>query len=73
MVAASKPGAARLAGRVGDGLISFEPKSELIKIFEAAGGTGKPRYGQLTVCYASSEEAATATIKKYWPKRRNPW
>jgi coenzyme F420-dependent glucose-6-phosphate dehydrogenase len=67
MVAASKPGAARLAGRVGDGLISFEPKADLIKTFEAAGGKGNPRYGQLTVCYASSEEAATAVIKKYWP------
>jgi coenzyme F420-dependent glucose-6-phosphate dehydrogenase len=67
MVAASKPGAAKLAGRVGDGLISFEPKADLVKIFEAAGGKGKPRYGQLTVCFASTEEEATAVVKKYWP------
>jgi coenzyme F420-dependent glucose-6-phosphate dehydrogenase len=26
MVAANKPGAAELAGRIGDGLISFEPR-----------------------------------------------
>jgi len=52
MVAASKPGAAELAGRVGDGLISFEPKADLVKTFERAGGKGKPRFGQLTVCYA---------------------
>jgi coenzyme F420-dependent glucose-6-phosphate dehydrogenase len=67
MVAASKPGAAELAGRLGDGLISIEPKADLIKTFEAAGGKGKPRYGQLTVCYASTEDAAAAAIKKYWP------
>jgi G6PDH family F420-dependent oxidoreductase len=67
MVAASKPGAAELAGRVGDGLISFEPKAELVRRFEAAGGKGKPRYGQLTVCYAANEEAATKEVHKYWP------
>jgi hypothetical protein len=50
MVAASRPGAAELAGRVGDGLTSLEPNSELVCGFERAGGLGKPRYGQLTVC-----------------------
>jgi coenzyme F420-dependent glucose-6-phosphate dehydrogenase len=67
MVAASQPGAAELAGRIGDGLISFEPKAELVKAFEAAGGKNKPRFGQLTVCYASSEEIATEEVLNHWP------
>jgi coenzyme F420-dependent glucose-6-phosphate dehydrogenase len=67
MIAASKPTAAQLAVRVGDGLISFEPKADLAKAFEGAGGKGKPRYGQLTVCYAESEDAARAEVQEYWP------
>jgi G6PDH family F420-dependent oxidoreductase len=67
MIAASKPIAAQLAGRVGDGLISFEPKADLVKAFEGAGGKGKPRYGQLTVCYAESEDGARAEVPEYWP------
>jgi coenzyme F420-dependent glucose-6-phosphate dehydrogenase len=67
MVAASKPGAAELAGRVGDGLISFEPNPELVKTFESAGGKGKPRFGQLTVCYARDEDQAASAVRKFWP------
>jgi coenzyme F420-dependent glucose-6-phosphate dehydrogenase len=67
MVAAAKPRAAELAGRVGDGLINFEPNGDIVKRFEAAGGKGKPRVGQLTVSYALSEEEAVKALGRYWP------
>ena len=67
MIAAAKPNAAELAGRVGDGLISFEPDEDIVKRFERAGGKDKPRYGQLTVAYASSEEEGANAVRKYWP------
>jgi coenzyme F420-dependent glucose-6-phosphate dehydrogenase len=67
MIAASKPLAAELAGRIGDGLISTVPDKKLIQKFEMAGGVGKPRYGQITVCYAESEESAAAIVRKQWP------
>jgi coenzyme F420-dependent glucose-6-phosphate dehydrogenase len=67
LVAASKPRAAELASRCGDGLISFEPDSALVKRFEEHGGKEKPRYGQLTVCYAATSEEAAANVQKYWP------
>jgi G6PDH family F420-dependent oxidoreductase len=67
MVAASKTAAASLAGRAGDGLISFEPDPDLVKTFESEGGKGKPRFGQLTVCYARDEEEAAKAVRKYWP------
>src|SRR5262249_5608049 len=38
IMAASKPGAAEIAGGLADGLISFEPKSDLVRRFEWAGG-----------------------------------
>jgi coenzyme F420-dependent glucose-6-phosphate dehydrogenase len=67
MVAASKPGAAAVAGRVGDGLISFEPDPNLVSTFRESGGHTKPRYGQLTVCYAESDEAAVRAVRDHWP------
>ena len=66
-VAASKPNAAEMAGRMGDGLISTSPDAELVETFESAGGEGKPKLGQVTVCFAESEEAARKTAYEWWP------
>jgi len=66
MVAAGGPEAAKLAGDIGDGVIGTQPEPELIESFTAAGGDG-PRYGQLTVCYARSEEEAVRTALEWWP------
>src|SRR5580658_3188390 len=67
LVAAAKPAAAELAGREADGLISTAPVGNLVALFEKAGGKAKPRYGQLTVCYAASEDDAARTVRKHWP------
>jgi coenzyme F420-dependent glucose-6-phosphate dehydrogenase len=67
MIAAAKQGAAELAGRIADGLISTVPEGDLVKQFEQAGGKDKPRYGQLTVCYAASDDEAARAVRKYWP------
>jgi coenzyme F420-dependent glucose-6-phosphate dehydrogenase len=66
-VAAAQPKAAELAGRLGDALISTSPDEEIVETFEAAGGEGKPRYGQLHVSVASSEEEARRTAHELWP------
>jgi G6PDH family F420-dependent oxidoreductase len=66
-VAGSKPNAAELAGRLGDGLISTSPDAELVEEFESAGGEGKPKLGQVTVCFADSEEEAKKTAHEWWP------
>src|SRR3954454_9824403 len=39
-VAAAAEGAAELAGRIGDALISTSPNEEIVKTFESAGGKG---------------------------------
>ncbi len=67
MVAASGPEAAELAGRIGDGFIGVAPQSELIEAFESAGGAGKPRYGQVTVCWGEDEAQARRTAHEWWP------
>jgi len=65
-VAAAAPDAAELAGRIGDGLVSTSPEREIVQTFKSAGGGG-PRYGQLTVCYAESEDEAVQTALEWWP------
>ena len=67
MVAAGGPRAADLAGRIGDGLISTAPEAETLERFRAAGGAGKPCYGQVTVCWARDEAAARRTAHEVWP------
>ena len=67
MVAASGPKAATLAGKIGDGFIGTAPSAEGIKAFEAAGGRGKPRYGQMTVCWARDEASARKVAHEIWP------
>jgi G6PDH family F420-dependent oxidoreductase len=67
MIAASGQHAAELAGRLGDGLISTAPVAKIVEQFDAAGGSGKPRYGQLTVCWGRDEITARHTAFKYWP------
>jgi G6PDH family F420-dependent oxidoreductase len=66
-VAAAKPGAAQLAGRIGDALVAVEPNEELVQKFNENGGSGKPRYGHLTVCWAASEDEAKRTAHENWP------
>ena len=58
MVAAGGTESAALAGRIGNGLIGTSPDAELLEAFDAAGGTSKPRYGQLTVCWAERGRCA---------------
>lgn len=67
MVAASGPTMLQAAGNFGDGLIGLAPKAEMVKKFEEAGGEGKPKYGQLTVCWAESEKEAEEIVARVWP------
>ena len=66
-VAAAQPKAAELAGRLGDAFIGVSPEAEIVDEFDSAGGSGKPRYGQVTVCYAEDEEQAKKTAHEIWP------
>ena len=66
-VAAAKPKAADLAGRLGDALVNTSPEKEIVERFEGAGGTGKPKYAQVTLCWAKTEDDAKKTVKEIWP------
>ncbi|MFJ9079588.1 LLM class F420-dependent oxidoreductase [Streptomyces sp. NPDC102278] len=59
-IAVSGPRSCELAGRHADLVIATEPKRELLEGFDAHGGAGKPRVGQLPVCYDTDQDAAVA-------------
>jgi coenzyme F420-dependent glucose-6-phosphate dehydrogenase len=67
LVAAKGDRAVEIAGRIGDGLIGVAPDADFIRSFEKAGGEGKPRYGQVHVCWAENEAAARRTAYEWWP------
>ncbi|GGC54392.1 LLM class F420-dependent oxidoreductase [Siccirubricoccus deserti] len=65
VVAAGGPEAARLAARKGEGLIATESRPDLIEAFRSAGGSG-PRYAEVALCYAATEEDARKTAHHYF-------
>jgi G6PDH family F420-dependent oxidoreductase len=71
-VAASGEKSAEAAGGLGDGYIATAPKPEFVQAFERGGGAGKPKYGQLTVCWAADEAAARRTAHEWWPNAAIP-
>jgi coenzyme F420-dependent glucose-6-phosphate dehydrogenase len=71
-IAAEGEKAATFAGEVGDALITTSPNKEAVQAFRDAGGKGKPCYGQLTVCWANSEEEAVKTAHHWWPNAAIP-
>jgi G6PDH family F420-dependent oxidoreductase len=57
-VAVSGKQSCDLAGRHADLMIAVEPKAELGEMFDAAGGTGKDRVGQIALSYDPDRDAA---------------
>lgn len=57
-IAVSGQDSCRLAGQKADIMIATEPRPELGEMFDAAGGEGKPRVGQIAVAYDADREAA---------------
>src|SRR4051794_20602822 len=57
-VAVSGEQSCRIAGELGDLMVAVEPQAELGEMFDAAGGAGKPRVGQMPICYDTDADAA---------------
>ncbi|MFB6515825.1 LLM class F420-dependent oxidoreductase [Streptomyces virginiae] len=59
-IAVSGTRSCAVAGRQGDLVIAAEPRRELLERFDAHGGAGKPKVGQLPVCHDTDRAAAVA-------------
>jgi G6PDH family F420-dependent oxidoreductase len=62
-VAAGGPLAAKLAGELGDALVTTEPKSELVDAYRAAGGTGAG-WCEVPLAWARDEDAAVRSAHR---------
>jgi G6PDH family F420-dependent oxidoreductase len=57
-LAVSGPQSIRLAADFADALIAVEPDPSLTSGYDEAGGTGRPRIGQVPICWDRSADAA---------------
>src|SRR6266508_1394244 len=57
-IAVSGLGSCRLAGRHADAMIAVEPRTDLGQMFDHAGGSGKPRIGQIAVSYDPDQQTS---------------
>lgn len=67
MVAASGPKMAANAGQFGDGLISTSPDPDIVQKFQNESDETRPCFGQMTVCWAPTEDEAKRTAHRIWP------
>jgi G6PDH family F420-dependent oxidoreductase len=71
-IAAGGKKSAEVAGRIGDGLISTSPDPETLSAFDEAGEGDRSKIGQVTVCWAETEEQAVQTSKEIWANAAIP-
>jgi len=71
VVSAFGPSAARLAGRIGDGLWTSGTSPDIVQQWRDAGGAG-PVYAQLTLCWAEDRADAIKTAHRIWPNSGVP-
>ncbi|MEV0531848.1 TIGR03557 family F420-dependent LLM class oxidoreductase [Kitasatospora sp. NPDC050463] len=60
------PGAAALAGRIGDGFVTMTPDRDLVGEFHSAGGAGKPVIGGVKVCWSDDRDKAVDLVHRLW-------
>jgi coenzyme F420-dependent glucose-6-phosphate dehydrogenase len=73
LIAASGKNSAKLAGQIGDGLITTSEDPDIIAEFKATSkAKDPPCYGSLSVCYADDEDKARRTALKQWPNAGLP-
>lgn len=72
-IAASGQQSAELAAAHGDALISVEPDAGVLAAFDEAGGAGKPKYGQVPVCYGQDEDEAAELATRLWGWALGGW
>ncbi|WP_246999616.1 TIGR03557 family F420-dependent LLM class oxidoreductase [Halosolutus gelatinilyticus] len=71
IASAFNPQTAEWAAEHGDGLWTVGPQESVRETFEDAGGEG-PKYTQLDVCVAETEDEAIETVYENWPNGALP-
>ncbi len=66
------PKATALAGRIGDGYMTVQPDTELIKVFRDNGGEGKPLQAGYKVAYGPDPARCVETAHRLWANEGLP-
>ncbi|BCB73602.1 hypothetical protein Pflav_000120 [Phytohabitans flavus] len=72
-LAASGPSSSALAAEYADGLISADPDARVVELFDEAGGDGKPRFGQVAVCWGPDEAECRKRLVDQWRWAPQNW
>ena len=72
-IAASGPSSVNVAAEHGDAIVATEPDGDLVAAFSKAAGDGKPRYGQMPLCYDTDEAQARANARLLWRWGLSGW
>ncbi|MGE0699787.1 MAG: TIGR03557 family F420-dependent LLM class oxidoreductase, partial [Hyphomicrobiaceae bacterium] len=72
VLAAGGAKAARLAAEKADGLMATEAKSKIVDAYHEAGGKG-PRYAEVALCVADTDEEARRTAHHYFRWSAGGW
>ena len=65
-VAASGPSSCQLAAEYGNAVVTDTPDAHVLRLFDQAGGTGRPRYGQVAFCYGQDEDECRKIAHDQW-------
>lgn len=63
-LAVSGPDSCTLAAEYADAMVAVQPDADLIEMFDKSGGVGRPRYGQVPVCYGADEQECRAVARE---------
>jgi coenzyme F420-dependent glucose-6-phosphate dehydrogenase len=66
-VAGNGPEVLEATAELADGYIGTAPKKDLLERFDRVSGPGKPKIGQVTVCWGRDVDSARRTAFEIWP------
>jgi G6PDH family F420-dependent oxidoreductase len=66
------PGAAELAGKIGDGYCGVDPDAELVSLFRSSGGGDKPAHAGMKACWDEDESKARKSAHRLWANEQLP-
>jgi len=66
-VAGNGPRVLNAVAELADGYVGTSPKAEVLRQFDELAGPGKPKVGEVTVCWDRDEATARKTVLQIWP------
>jgi coenzyme F420-dependent glucose-6-phosphate dehydrogenase len=66
-IAGNGPKVLEAVAEMADGYVGTSPQKDLLEQFDRLSGPGKPKVGQVSVCWDRDEASARRTVMEVWP------